>query len=217
MIKVKVEYTNKEQELVDNYVVRREGKLNEDWNNDEFSGIKKKIKNHYKATQNYTCPYCKVTYPVNHNMVWDIEHVIPRDSHTQFMFEPENLCVACKDCNGAKSSKNVLTGKPKVKLPRRSDAYKIVHPHFDRYKEHINAIAPGDFYRSLSPKGEFTIITCRLLRFYAVVDREQPDQEINEFAMAMVGSDGAARKALEDELVRRINLKRVQLVKQGDA
>ncbi|CAK2405648.1 HNH endonuclease [Vibrio crassostreae] len=202
-----VTYTKGELDLVDNFI-KRDKKNGTDWGDDKFKDIKLSIKNHYKVEQNYVCPYCAITYPVGHGMVWDIEHIVPKDKKVQFMFEPENLCVACKDCNGAKSSKEVLVNPDRRRFPNSSQDYKIIHPHFDFYHEHINAISPGDFYRPLSEKGEFTIVTCRLLRFYGVVKREQPEQDINDLAKALIDADGVARKILEDELVKRIVNKR---------
>lgn len=85
-------------------------------------------------------------------MVWDIEHIVSKDKKVQFMFEPRNLCVACKNCNGAKGSKEVLVNPNRIRFPSSSQNYKIIHPHFDTYHEHINAIVPGDFYRPLRKK-----------------------------------------------------------------
>ncbi|SHO23891.1 Putative uncharacterized protein [Moritella viscosa] len=208
MIENCVMYSNEDVRLVTDFT-EREDRNGNAWSNEEFVDIKTKIKNHYKVAQNYTCPYCKVIYPITHGMVWDIEHIIAKDKKPQFMFEPKNLCVACKDCNGAKTSKEVLVNKNRATFPVRGSDYKIVHPHFDQYEQHINAIVPGDFYRPLTFKGEFTIITCRLLRFYGVVQREQPDLEVDELAKAMITSEGFARRVLEDELVRRITEKRI--------
>lgn len=202
-----VNYSEVELTLVDEFN-RKEAKHSNDWSNTQYENIKESIKNHYKVEQNYTCPYCKVEIPVKHGMVWDIEHIIPRVLKPSFMFEPQNLCVVCKDCNGAKSDEEVLVNPRRVRFPNKSRDYKIVHPHFDKYEDHINPILPGDFYRPLSLKGEFTIIKCRLLRFYGVVDRTQPDKEIDELAKALISSDGMARTVLEDELVRRITEKR---------
>lgn len=207
MINDPLEYSTEDQRLVSDFI-QREVKNGNDWSNDEFTDIKATIKNHYKVVQNYTCPYCKVVNPNTHGMVWDIEHIIAKDTKPIFMLEPRNLCVACKDCNGAKSNKDVLVNPRRVTFPTNESDYKIVHPHFDRYEQHINAITPGDFYRPLTSKGEYTIVTCRLLRFYGVVQQTQPDIEIDELAKAMISSQGAARRVLEDELVRRISEKR---------
>ncbi|EKO3629018.1 hypothetical protein [Vibrio metschnikovii] len=207
MIDNEVKYSEDQVQLIEEYL-KRENATGDDWGNDEFDEIRRVIKNHYKVEQGYKCPYCAVIYPVTHGMVWDIEHIVAKDKKVQFMFEPRNLCVACKDCNCSKNSKQVLVSPSRVKFPTNSKAYKIVHPHFDDYEEHINAVVPGEFYRPLTEKGEFTIITCRLLRFYGVVKREQPEQEINDLAKALINADGEARRVIENELVRRITEKR---------
>lgn len=207
MIDNEVGYSDEQVQLIANYL-ERENITGYDWGNVEFNGIRGVIKNHYKVEQGYKCPYCAVVYPVAHGMVWDIEHIVAKDKKVQFMFEPRNLCVACKDCNGAKSSKEVLVNPTRVRFPTNSGDYKIVHPHFDDYGEHISAVVPGEFYRPLTEKGEFTIITCRLLRFYGVVQREQPEHEINDLAKTLINADGVARRVIEDELVRRITAKR---------
>jgi hypothetical protein len=41
-----------------------------------------------------------------------------------------------------------------------------------------------------------------------VVQREQPDTEIEDIAKALIASAGAARQLLENELVRLINKKK---------
>ena len=210
MINEAVEYTEEHVRLVEQYIVRND-KSGDDWSNEEFVGIKAAIKAHYKVEQNYTCPYCAIVYPVKHGMAWDIEHIVAKDKKAQFMFEPRNLCVACKDCNGAKSSKEVLINPGRVRFPSNSRDYNIVHPHFDDYEAHISAVVPGEFYRPLSEKGEFTIITCRLLRFYGIVQKEQPEQDINDLAKALINTEGAARRVIEDELIRRILEKREAL------
>jgi len=206
MIKDGVTYTDDEQKVIDDYFKDSDSK-GEDWSKGDFDPIRKSIKLHYRKEQNYTCPYCKVKNPVTHGMAWDIEHIIPKDKKPLFMFEPKNLCVSCKDCNGAKGNKEVLVNSRRKTFPSKSSDYKIVHPHLDDYEKHIDAVCPGDLYRPLSEKGEFTIVTCRLLRFYGLVDKEQPDNEIDELAKAMVSASGVARQVLEDELVKRIKSK----------
>lgn len=206
MIGKKVEYSKVENDLIKEYL--QQGNVSgDDWSHKKFEAIKDTIKKHYKNEQEYTCPYCKIKYPVTHGMVWDIEHIIAKDSKPNFMFEPLNLCVSCKDCNGSKSNTEVLVNKKRKTFPKKNTDYKIVHPHFDVYDEHINAIVPGDFYRALSKKGEFTIIECRLLRFYGAVNKEQPDQEINDLAKALINAEGFARELIERELSKKLEEK----------
>lgn len=207
MIENHVVYSEEQLQLLGQYA-EREDKSGADWSNEEFNEIRTAIKAHYKVEQNYKCPYCATVYPVTNGMAWDIEHVVPKDKKVGFMFEPRNLCVACKDCNGAKSSKEVLVNPRRVRFPNRSCDYKIVHPHFDNYEEHISAIVPGNFYRPLTKKGEFTIISCGLLRFYGVVQKEQPEQDIDDLAKALINTEGPARDLIKNELVRLISQKR---------
>lgn len=143
-----------------------------DWSDTKFDYVKAEVKNHYKKDQSFICPYCKQKFQISHNAVWDIEHIIPRSLKPQFMFEPKNLCVACKDCNGPKSDVNVLKNKNRKTFPTKSTDYLIVHPHFHNYNDHIEPIVVGVFYRALSDEGKFTIINCDLLRFYKYTDRD---------------------------------------------
>ena len=142
-----------------------------DWSDTKYDHVKAEVKNHYKKDQSFICPYCKQRFQISHNAVWDIEHIIPRSLKPHFMFEPQNLCVACKDCNGPKSDVNVLKNKLRKTFPTKSTDYLIVHPHFHNYNEHIDPIVKGVFYRALSDEGKFTIINCDLLRFYRYTDR----------------------------------------------
>lgn len=132
---------------------------------DELKDVKKHIKDHYIVAQNYICPYCRQKNVVEHNGVWDVEHIIPKDSHPQFMLHEQNLCVSCKDCNGEKLNKNVLSNPRRKTFPDRSDDYIIVHPHFDDYERHIRIIKEAEFYLPKDEKGRNTVEICGLLRF----------------------------------------------------
>lgn len=136
------------------------------WSDDDIDFIRKEIKDHYIKTQNYTCVYCKQIIKSTNGRVWDIEHIISRESVHEFMFEPKNLCTACPECNNRKGANKVTQSKARKRLPVKSEDYSIVHPHFDNYDEHIEAIKPGEFYISKSHKGEKTISMCGLNRFY---------------------------------------------------
>lgn len=143
-----------------------------DWEKEEYKDLKTHIKNHYKDEQNFTCCYCHQKIKVDHNATWDIEHIIPRSLKPTFMFEPQNLCISCKDCNVSKHATNVLKNQNLKKFPTKADQYLIVHPHFHKYEEHIEIVVEGDLYRPLSDEGQFTIITCGLLRFWKYLDKK---------------------------------------------
>lgn len=167
MIKVPISYSQASHDVI----LAIKDLASEDWSDPKFADVRNEIKEHYKSVQNYTCPYCQQRINIAHNMVWDIEHVIPRKLKPGFMFEPQNLCIACKDCNGPKSDENVLVNKGRKTFPKKPGDYRIVHPHFHNYKEHIEILVDGLVYRALSDQGKFTIVACDLLRFYKFTQR----------------------------------------------
>ncbi|MVX97738.1 HNH endonuclease [Enterobacteriaceae bacterium 8376wB9] len=136
------------------------------WADEDIDFIRKEIKDYYIKEQSHTCVYCKQVFKSNNGRAWDIEHIISREAVHEFMFEPENLCVSCLDCNKRKGVGKVTKSKARKKMPSKANDYFIVHPHFDNYEHHIEAVKPGEFYFSKSAKGEFTISLCGLNRFY---------------------------------------------------
>ncbi|MGC0807323.1 HNH endonuclease signature motif containing protein [Pantoea agglomerans] len=133
--------------------------------NKNLDELKSSIKNFYLEAQGFKCPYCRQQIKVSHNASWDTDHIIPKDTHPNFMFEPINLCVSCKDCNGEKSNKKVLNSRATVRLPKKSGCYLIVHPHIDDFDQHIKIIDSATYFLPRTDKGRKTIEVCGLLRF----------------------------------------------------
>lgn len=133
------------------------------WNDAELDQTRKEIKQHYIAEQHHLCCYCGLPDPAIHGLDWDVEHVAPRNRYPQFMFTPENLAVVCRECNGHKSSKEVLVDPSVSVYPSTGDAFLIVHPHFDDWAKHI--LRDHLAYAAFTPKGEWTIKECNLNRF----------------------------------------------------
>ena len=134
MIKNKVEFGDHLKECID--LFNNSQKQSSDaWSEDEYKEVRKTIKDHYLKEQNYTCFFCKQHNNVKHGRAWDTEHLISRTAYPQFMFEPQNLCITCIDCNQEKGAKNVLLRRVKT-FPKKSSRYKIAHPHFDKYDDH---------------------------------------------------------------------------------
>nr|WP_301334097.1 HNH endonuclease [Vibrio agarivorans] len=132
-----------------------------------IKSLKSEIKRHYRTEQQYTCVYCKNTYLINHGSCWHIEHIIPKETNDQLMFESENLCLSCPDCNQYKNKKKVLIDG--INNSSHSNDFIIVHPHYDEYREHI--LRDGMLYipKNGSDKGKNTIIVCKLFRFIGLV------------------------------------------------
>jgi len=166
--------------------------------------MKSNIKKHYIAEQDKTCAYCQVNMHTTHGMVWDTEHIIDKDSSPQWMFKPLNLCVSCKDCNGAKGTRAVTKSKSYKKFPSKSANYRIIHPHFDNYDEHIEVAVPGATYRYITEKGRYTIEVCGLLRYHQTVGRKKVDLGLQ--AVLLAAANNQSPEMLQyamEEIARR--------------
>ncbi|WP_146068072.1 HNH endonuclease [Cryobacterium sp. M96] len=133
------------------------------WADPSTNEVKSHIKTHYILEQSNRCCYCDHHLPTNNHRMWDIEHIVPRLSHPQFMFRPDNLAVSCPDCNREKGTFQMLVNARLVRYPVISAAFKLVHPHFDNFKDHILRV--NYVYVPKTKKGTETIRRCNLLRF----------------------------------------------------
>lgn len=141
------------------------------WSNEDLSEIRKEIRDFYKYQQKGICSYCKQPVSIVSALNCHVEHIVPKSLHIEFIFTPKNLCVICADCNEIKRSQETLGEIPETmnnadsrkRYPTSSNAFKIVHPHFDNYDEHI-LIVNGCYIDRGSKKGNFTIGACNLNR-----------------------------------------------------
>lgn len=133
------------------------------WSDKTLEKLKSRVKDHYIEEQGVRCCYCNKHLNSKNHRVWDIEHIACRAKHARFMFEPKNLAASCPDCNLSKGDKEVLVNPRRKTYPVDSKGFKIIHPHYDIYDQHISY---KEFvYVPISEKGKFTIYTCDLLRF----------------------------------------------------
>ncbi|MEE1982781.1 HNH endonuclease [Shewanella xiamenensis] len=173
-----------------------------DWGANELMPIRSKIRNFYRTEQRGICAYCKSDVSLRSASNAHIEHIAPKSLYLSFMFEPKNLCVICADCNEIKRNQEVLnevvdTFSGKVnRYPRSSSAFKIVHPLFDNYDEHI--LKKGRVYIDRSAKGAFTIGACKLNRYFhefGVDDEFVNDEELVSQMNEYIGSQSTVQKA----------------------
>lgn len=139
------------------------------WGCDELDPLRRRIKQFYLQGQGLRCCYCRRQHAATHGRAWDIEHVIAQALSPSFVFEPENLAVACIECNSAKSDADVLV-RPRQTFPRRSEAYTIVHPHYDEWEDHF--LFGSVVYAPKSAKGARTLEICKLYRFYGLLGQD---------------------------------------------
>ena len=163
-----------------------------DWSADELMPLRSKIRGFYRSEQVGVCAYCRGDVSLKSAGNAHIEHIAPKSLHLRFIFEPRNLCVVCSDCNSIKRDQEVLNEVPDTlsksysRYPRSSGAFKIVHPFFDDYDDHI--LIKGRIYIDKSAKGAFTISACKLNRYFhefdvndEFVDDEELIEKMNEF------------------------------------
>lgn len=164
MIKNPIAYKGNNLNLVREYeALPPEDKSGELWNDQRFSGVKSAIKTYYRDVQANYCCYCAKHNPVNHGRAWDTDHVADKNKYPHFMFTPANLAASCPDCNGYKGDKEVFKNPGRKGYPTDGQPFKIVHPHFDNYDDHIANV--GYVYVAKTSKGSFTIHACNLFRF----------------------------------------------------
>lgn len=160
----------------------------DDWEKSTLKSYKVRVREHYCKQQNQKCAYCRMDVS-SATSYFPIEHIVPRSLHPEWMYEPLNLCMACVNCNSVKNNQEVLSDKNVKILPTDSSGYLIIHPHYDRYFDHIE-IMDGLLYKGLTPKGAKTIEICKLTRVDLLVERAklliQKDNEQNPYSKLMI-------------------------------
>lgn len=147
----------------------KSGVTHTNWQDEEISDIRSKIREYYRTEQKAKCAYCKQTVSLTSASNCQVEHIVSKSKYLDFIAEPKNLCVICADCNEIKRNQEILNEVPDVTIkstirryPRTSNSFKIVHPHFDNYDEHLLII--NGFYFDKTSKGGHTILFCKLNR-----------------------------------------------------
>lgn len=135
-----------------------------DWDSDKkgIKSFKKNLRQDMYRKQNKLCAYCRVHVPIACEPLHR-EHIVYKDKHPQWMFLPENLCVSCYWCNVYKGTTEVLENSKAVEYPKSGNGFKIIHPLYDQFSDHIELLG-GVLYRGKTEKGIFTIDTCHLYR-----------------------------------------------------
>ncbi|WP_339466004.1 HNH endonuclease [Pseudomonas sp. EA_65y_Pfl2_P74] len=154
------------------YISTYDGLNHKIWN--ETTGpivsLRASVRKHYLDQQGYKCAYCRMLKRENHGLSWDVEHIVPKSEHPRFLFEPENLALACKECNLSKLDQKVFARplRKNALYPRGKEHYTIIHPHYDKYEDHMEIAGFGGkviYIPKNKGKGKETFIMCDLLRF----------------------------------------------------
>jgi hypothetical protein len=194
-----------------NYITSYNGVDHEIWNHTkgQIVALRHSIRTHYLDEQRFMCAYCRMERKERHGLTWDVEHIIPKSTHPRYLFEPENLALACKECNLSKLNKNVLVKKIAInaEYPRAPDSFTIIHPHYDTYSDHMEIAVLGKkiLHRPKNRgKGKETFIICDLVRF----SYEFSEWEDFNYAIVKEVSDYIKRcpvDATKDEIARFVS------------
>ncbi len=152
-------------------VLKAKGLEPDDWDSERkyIKSFKDNLREDMYDKQNELCAYCRMYVPLG-CVPMHREHIVYKDKHPQWMFLPENLCIACPLCNEYKGETEVLVHPKTKQYPKSGKGFKIIHPLYDRYSKHIELLG-GFLYRGLTKKGKFTINTCHLYRYKLAEDR----------------------------------------------
>jgi len=120
--------------------------------------LKNYIRIELQKIQFPNCIYCGFHEEIVGNLQRD--HIAPKDIYPDFMFEAENLALACASCNGFLKKSNFDT------MLRYNSNYslckfKIIHPYRDKYYQHLDFQFSSNNlivkHKKFSRKGKATI------------------------------------------------------------
>lgn len=197
-----IQFSDDEQQTIDGNPPNEP----KDWNKQIFESIRNRIREELFQEQNETCPYCNFEIrDCGHTP--EIEHIVPKKLHLNFMFESRNLCVACRTCNVSKSKKETLVDPNVAIYPTSGNDFIIVHPHFDNWDDHLELeydlfIIP----KNNSNKGNDTITFCKLNRENLYENRAKELIKIGETAVKQIVLELIQKKdpRITDRLTRII-------------
>lgn len=136
---------------------------NNNWSYYYLGDIINKVRGHYLTEQGKLCAFCKL--PFRDDI--QVEHIIPKLGNQiprkEFSFTPQNLVVSCRFCNTNKSTNNDFIEQKWKHYPQSGVFFKIIHPHFDKYFDHIQII-DNSRYVAKTVKGYNTIERCGLYK-----------------------------------------------------
>lgn len=157
--------------------LKSKGLTAKDWESGKkgIKSYKDNLRDYMYYEQNCRCAYCRIELRIGCSFM-QREHIVYKDLHPQWMFEPRNLCVVCDRCNNFKQTTEVLSNPEANTFPEESKDFLIVNPFLDKYSEHIE-LKNGIIYEGKTDKGKFTVETCHLYRIDLALERAKMRME----------------------------------------
>lgn len=171
-----------------------------DWySKSKLKPIKSNLKQYLRYVQRNQCCYCRQNLGFDHRQV-DIEHIVDKQDHWTFGFEPKNLALSCPACNSCKTNRETLKDDTATEYPNNGDGFIIIHPYFDNYSDHIEVHYP--VFISKSEKGDNTIEYCKLDRLKFVEARQKETMQRKKLVEALV--NGGIAEGNEKDIFKAI-------------
>ena len=128
-----ITYTTDEQTTI-NTVFATKTTGSERWKDNKTRKIKQRISEHCLKEQQCYCAFCEGLVSEGDA---PIEHISPKGSTPDFVYEPMNLVVSCTRCNSPriKGEKPTIVGR--VDSVYTNNKFCIVHPRLDNPDQHI--------------------------------------------------------------------------------
>ena len=140
-----------------------------DWYKSGLNPFKERVRNFLAPRQQRLCAFCRTRIEKS-TYFYEIEHIVPKVLHTEWMFDPRNFCLSCRRCNAKKYDNETLTDPTCAEYPQDGAGFNIINPYHDTYSDHIELIEDL-FYSYKTPKGLNTIKLCNLSRYELVLHR----------------------------------------------
>lgn len=147
-----------------------------------------RLRDRLLTLQNLRCVYCQAPIEAEEIGYRELEHILPKGKsprctqksgtsnltskrratlgYPEFMFEPLNLAVSCKQCNNLKGMHDCLVDRTQARpLQAYPQARGLIwfNPHYESYGEHIS-IDDEFIFTGLTPGGRAVIKECGLDR-----------------------------------------------------
>lgn len=110
------------------------------WENSPES-FRRKIKQDIINQQGSICSYCGNVF--GKTSPGNIDHFLPKNEFPQFTFTPENLVLACENCNSSFKGTYNPYESDNCSNDYPSEGFKIVHPILDEPSEHFEISTTG--------------------------------------------------------------------------
>jgi uncharacterized protein (TIGR02646 family) len=105
-----------------------------------IKSVRDRIKAFHLSRQHHLCCYCRTNLWGDSSFMVDREHIVPKSHCKALTYVISNLSVACKRCNmEIKKNKVAIFKDPKTIHTEHAnkDAYRIIHPNYERYEDFI--------------------------------------------------------------------------------